>query len=96
MLNQIILQLHVSFPITHVFMKLNELLKCCRYSMLKHNILTLKLKALIVRIVGVANEIVEKELVGGVHFVPCQTVEQLAGVDEGDGWRRESHRPRTS
>ena len=49
MLNQIILQLHVSFPITHVFMKLSELLKCCRYSILRHNILTLKLKALIVQ-----------------------------------------------
>ena len=48
MLNQIILQLHVSFPITHVFMKLGELFKCCRYSMLRHNILTLKLKPLIV------------------------------------------------
>ena len=41
MLNQIILQLHVSFPITHVFMKLSELLKCCRYSMFRHNIFTL-------------------------------------------------------
>ena len=49
MLNQIILQLHVSFQITHVFMKLGELFKYCRYSMLRHNILTLKLKALIVQ-----------------------------------------------
>ena len=48
-LNQIILQLHMSFPITHVFMKFDELFKRCRYSMLRHNILTLKLKALIVQ-----------------------------------------------
>ena len=37
------------------------------------------------RIVGVAKKIVKKELVGGVHFVPWQTVEQLAGVGKGDG-----------
>ena len=49
MLNQIILQLHVSFPITQVLMKLGELFKRCRSSMLRHNTLTLKLKALIVR-----------------------------------------------
>ena len=48
------------------------------------------------RIVGVAKEIVKKELVSGVHFVPWQTVEQFAGVDEGDGRRRESRRLRTS
>jgi len=35
MLNPIILQLHVSFPITHAFMKLGELFKRCRYSMLR-------------------------------------------------------------
>ena len=34
-------------------------------------------------IVGVAKEIMEKELVGEVHFVSWQTVEQLAGVDKG-------------
>ena len=48
------------------------------------------------RIVGAAKEIVEKELVGGVHFVPWQTIEQLAGVDEGDGRQRESRPARTS
>ena len=48
------------------------------------------------RIVRIAKEIVKKELVGGVHFVPWQTVEQLAGVDEGDGRRRESRCARTS
>ena len=37
-------------------------------------------------IIGVGKEIVKKELVGGVHFVPWQTVEQLAAVDEGDSW----------
>ena len=47
-------------------------------------------------IVGVAKKIVKKELVGGVHFVPWQTIEQLAGVDEGDSRRRESRRARTS
>src|SRR3989337_1124709 len=47
-LNQIILLLHVSFPITHFMMKLGELFKHCRSSMLRHNILTLKLKPLIV------------------------------------------------
>ncbi|KAI4965139.1 hypothetical protein ZWY2020_057391 [Hordeum vulgare] len=47
MLNQIILQLHVSFPITHVLMKLDELFKHCRFSMFRRNILTLKLKPLI-------------------------------------------------
>ena len=47
-------------------------------------------------IVRVTEEIVKKELVGGVHFVPWQTVKQLAGVDEGDGRRRETRRPRTS
>ena len=47
-------------------------------------------------IVGVAKEIVEKELIGGVHFVPWQTVEQLAGVEEGDGRRGETRRPQTS
>ena len=35
--------------------------------------------------VKVAKEIMEKELVGGVHFVPWQTVEQLAGIGKGDG-----------
>ena len=49
MLNQIILQLHVSFPITLVMMKLDELFKHCHSSMLRHNILTLKLKPLIVQ-----------------------------------------------
>ena len=48
MLNQIILQLYVSFSITHVVMKLDELFKRCRSSMLRHNILTLILKPLIV------------------------------------------------
>ena len=48
MLDQIILQLHVSFPITHFMMKLDELFKRCCSSMLKHNIFTLKLKPLIV------------------------------------------------
>ena len=48
------------------------------------------------RIVGVTKEIMEKKLVGGVHFVPWQTVEQLVGVDEEDGRRRESRRARTS
>ena len=48
------------------------------------------------RIVGVTKEIVKKELVGGVHFVPWQTVEQLAGVDEGDSRPRESRRAQTS
>ena len=48
------------------------------------------------RIVGVAKEIVKKELVGGVHFVPWQTIEQLAGIGEGDCRRRESRRARTS
>ena len=48
------------------------------------------------RIVRVAKEIVEEELVGGVHFVPWQTVEQLAGVEEGDGRRGETRRPQTS
>ena len=41
------------------------------------------------RIVGVAKEIVKKELVDGVHFVPWQTVEQLAHVDEEAGRRRD-------
>ena len=35
-------------------------------------------------IVGVAKEIMKKELIGGVHFIPWQTVEQLVGVDEED------------
>ena len=48
-LNKIILQLHVSFPIMHVMMRLNELSKRCRSSMLRHNILILKLKPLIVQ-----------------------------------------------
>ena len=48
------------------------------------------------RIVGVAKEIVEKELVGGVHFVPWQYVKQLASVKEGDGRRGESWRAWTS
>lgn len=48
------------------------------------------------RIVRVAKEILKKELVGGVHFIPWQTVEQLAGIDEGDGRRGESWRPQTS
>ena len=42
------------------------------------------------RIVGVAKEIVKKELISGVHFVPWQTVEQLAGVGEGS---RGAHGP---
>lgn len=46
-------------------------------------------------IVGVAKEIVEKEIVGGVHFVPWQTVEQFSGVDEGAGRRRDARRPWT-
>ena len=49
MLNQIILLLNVSFSITHLMMKLGELCKCCRSSsMLRHNIVILKLKPLIV------------------------------------------------
>ena len=48
MLNPIIFQLHVSFSITHFIMKLGKLFKHCRSSMLTHNILTLKLKPLIV------------------------------------------------
>ena len=35
------------------------------------------------QIVRVAKEIVKKELVDEVHFVPLQNVEQFAGVDEG-------------
>ena len=49
MLNQIIWQLQMSFPVTHVMMKLGELFKRCHSSMLRHNILTLKLKPLIVQ-----------------------------------------------
>ena len=37
-------------------------------------------------IVGVAKKIMETELIGGVHFVPWQTVQQLEGVDEGADW----------
>ena len=42
----------MSFPITHVLMKLGELFRLCRYSMLRHNILTLKLKPLIIQMSG--------------------------------------------
>ena len=48
-LNQVILQLNVSFSIMHLMMKLDELCKHCRStSMLRHNIVTLELKHLIV------------------------------------------------
>ena len=48
------------------------------------------------RIVVIAKEIVEKELVGGVHFRTWQTIEQLLGVEEGDDWRGEMRRAQTS
>ena len=48
MLDQIILHLNVSFPITHLMTKFGELCKHCRSSMLRHNIVTLKLKPLFI------------------------------------------------
>ena len=78
-LNQVILELHMSMPFTHFTMKLDELFKHCRFLMLRHNIFIMLFKPLVIDVVIllILHDHVVHDLTSSRHFpklvgAPCQ------------------------